>query len=116
MWSGLKDDFDLRVNTYQDPVLSEHAACGLACILVAERAGLEITEVTMRGDRADYWIGAREMMLEISGHQNGKLEALLAEKKDQLLKNPFGSDGYVCVVIFADCLACLRYYPNSKVV
>src|SRR5437016_5329698 len=55
-WTGMKKDFDLCVNTYQDAVLTEYAALGLACILLHEKALREITEVTRRGEKADYWL------------------------------------------------------------
>ena len=71
-WAGLKSDYEQVSRTYQYPVITEFATLGLACILVAERAGLEITEVTRRGDRADYWLGDREFLLEVSGQQAGK--------------------------------------------
>lgn len=115
-WEGINDEFKQRINTYQAPVLSEHAACGLACILLSERTNKKITEVTQRGDRADYWLGNREMMLEVSGHQTGPLEALNEEKKKQLLDNPHEADGYVCAAIFSECEASLRFYSfNGEV-
>src|SRR5271156_728065 len=52
-WLGLREDFERALNTYQDPVITEYAALGLACILVSETAKLEITEVTRRGEKAD---------------------------------------------------------------
>jgi hypothetical protein len=54
-WSGLQKDFERCMRTYQDAVITEKAALGLACILVRHRAKLEITEVTCRGGKADYW-------------------------------------------------------------
>ena len=55
-WKGLKDDFARCVNSYQEPDLTAFAALGLSCILVRSRTDLEITEVTRRGERADYWL------------------------------------------------------------
>ncbi|MBZ5525923.1 MAG: hypothetical protein LAP21_27175 [Acidobacteriia bacterium] len=112
-WAGLKRDFEQVIKTYQEPVITEFATLGLACILVAKRAGLEITEVTRRGDRADYWLGDRQFLLEVSGQQTGNLEALCEEKAIQLLENPFGKPGYVCVASY-DCLgARLWFYQKS---
>src|SRR5689334_22616542 len=31
-WSGLKSDFEQIIKTYQDPVITEFATLGLACI------------------------------------------------------------------------------------
>jgi hypothetical protein len=48
-WANFKEEFDRRINTYQDPVLTEHATLGLACMLVHQRLGMQLTEVTLRG-------------------------------------------------------------------
>jgi hypothetical protein len=100
-WSGLRSDFEKCINTYQEPVLTEHAALGLACVAVHKRARLEITEITRRGERADYWLGNREFVIEVSGQQQGDLGALFEDKAEQLLSNPHGKSGYVFVVNFA---------------
>lgn len=100
VWSGLKSDHDKCVKTYQIPVLTEFATIGLACILVKQELNQEITEVTRRGERADYWLGNRDQMLEVSGAQTGNLDTLFSEKENQLLSNPFNKDGYVCVAIY----------------
>jgi hypothetical protein len=84
-------------NTYQAAVLTEFATLGLACLLTTDRLNLKITEVTRRGERADYWIGDREYLLEVSGAQQGDLDALHDTKTIQLCQNPFGTDGFVCV-------------------
>jgi len=113
-WSGLDGDFDQTVKTYQEPVITEFATLGLACILVARRAGLEITEVTRRGDRADYWLGDREYLLEVSGQQEGNLEDLCSSKAGQLLDNPFGKAGYVCVATYDAPAARLWFYAQPE--
>jgi hypothetical protein len=99
-WTGLRDDFQKCVNTYQDPVLTEYAALGLSCMLVTQLAKMEITEVTLHGDRADYWLGDKELLLEVSGTLTGDLDALQQAKALQLRENPFEKDGYVCVANF----------------
>jgi hypothetical protein len=96
-WRGLRKDFLICINTYQAGVLTEFATLGLACLLTTDRLNLEITEVTRRGERADYWIGDREYLLEVSGVQQGDLDALHDRKTIQLRENPFGADGFVCV-------------------
>ncbi len=110
-WSGLREDFEQCRNTYQEPVLTEYAALGLACILVHCRPGLEITEVTRRGDKVDYWLGDRELLLEVSGAQQCDLDALCRKKaEEQLLQNPFERDGYVCVTDFSTQQVRLWFY------
>ncbi len=115
IWAGLGDDYDLCINTYQRPVLTEFAALAVACILCQYRAGLEITEVTRRGEKVDYWLGDRELLLEVSGTQSGNLENLCASKStEQLQKNPFRKDGYVCVSRFAEPEARLWFYTFPR--
>lgn len=109
-WQGLKADFQQASNTYQEPVITEFATLGVACILVTERTGLQITEVTRRGDKADYWLGDREFLLEVSGQQSGSLDTLCSEKADQLLANPFDKSGYVCVASYDKPKARLWFY------
>jgi hypothetical protein len=79
-WAGLKEDFDQTVRTYQEPVITEFATLGLACMLVAERARFQITEVTRRGEKADYWLDDKRLLLEVSGQQSGNLDDLCSEK------------------------------------
>jgi hypothetical protein len=109
-WDDLKGDFDQAVKSYQDPVITEFATLGLACILLTERAGLEITEVTRRGEKADYWLGDKRFLLEVSGQQSGTLEGLCSEKAAQLLENPFDKPGYVCVAIYDEPKARLWFF------
>jgi hypothetical protein len=113
-WADLKKDFERCLNTYQEPVITEFAALGLACILVTYRSKLEITEVTRRGDKVDYWLGNRELLLEVSGAQGCNIETLCTEKaQEQLLKNPFRKGGYVCVTDFSTRRTRLWFYGFS---
>src|SRR5208282_4367675 len=86
---------------YQVQSITEFATLGMACLLTERRLNSEITEVTRRGERADYWIGERELLLEVSGQQNGNLDTLQKQKANQLLDNPFEKDGYVCVANYS---------------
>jgi hypothetical protein len=113
-WAGLAEDFRRYNNTYQEPVITEHATIGLACIFVDTLLGQEITEVTMRGQKADYWIGDREAMLEVSGQQEGDIESLCEQKSVQLLENPLGFNGYVCVSIYNDSQSRFWYYAQDE--
>ena len=110
VWKGLASDFEKRMRTYQAPVLTEYATLGLACVLIDEFPKLQITEVTRRGERADYWLGNREYLLEVSGQQSGNLDTLRDTKRDQLLENPFGSPGFVCVAVYDEKSSYLWYY------
>jgi len=109
-WSGLASDFGKVIKTYQAPVITEMATLGLACGMVSAFTQLEITEVTRRGDKADYWLGDRELMLEVSGQESGDIAELCQEKSIQLQDNPYQKDGFVCVANYSDAVARLSYY------
>lgn len=110
-WSGLQTDYERCLRTYQATVLTEFAALAVACILLNTRAGLEITEVTRRGSKIDYWIGNRDLVLEVSGTEKGDLAGLCDKKAaEQLLKNPHRKDGFVCVSRFSTPTARLWFY------
>lgn len=112
-WAAMKDDFDKCVNTYQAPVLTEFAALGIACILCTQR-DLEITEVTRRGEKVDYWLGNREALLEVSGSTSEDLAELCERKAtQQLMRNPLGKSGFVCAAAFHDSSARLWYYQKT---
>lgn len=111
VWSGLASDYKRCLNTYQDPQLTEFAALAVACILCASKAGLQITEVTRRGEKVDFWLGDRALLLEVSGTKAGNLDTLCTEKAtEQLQVNPFGRDGFVCVTRFVGREARLWFY------
>jgi len=109
-WSGLASDFGKVIKTYQAPVITEMATLGLACGMISAFTQMEVTEVTRRGEKADYWLGDRELMLEVSGQESGDLAALCEEKSIQLQENPYGKDGFVCVANYSDAKARLWYY------
>lgn len=113
-WSGLRNDHDRCINTYQEPVITELATLGLACILLHHNAGQTIIEVTRRGEKADYWLRGREEMLEVSGQQSGNIDALFRTKAQQLLANPYKKPGYVCVAIYDDAHARLWYTSEAE--
>jgi hypothetical protein len=118
LWSGLATDFGKVIKTYQALVITEMATLGLACGMISAFTQMEITEVTRRGDKADYWLGDRELMLEVSGQESGNLAALCQEKSAQLQENPYGKDGFVCVANYSDAVARLWFYsapPNDEV-
>jgi hypothetical protein len=76
---------------------------------------MEITEVTRRGEKVDYWLGDRELLLEVSGSQGRDVADLCDEKaEEQLLQNPFQKNGYVCVCDFSSRRARLWFYPFGK--
>jgi hypothetical protein len=110
-WSGLRDDFEKVIKTYQEPILTEYAALGLACMLIHSRLRMQLTEVTRRGDKVDYWLGDKELLLEVGGRHECDLDSFCEEKaQDQLLQNPYERDGYVFVAEFQRARAKLWFY------
>jgi hypothetical protein len=99
-WANLRSDYEKCKNTYQAPVLTEFAALGIACVVSADCSNAQITEVTQRGDKADFWLNDRQWLLEVSGQESGDLATLRDQKRDQLLANPFEKPGFVCVSNF----------------
>lgn len=95
-----------------ETTLTEFAACGIACVLLTCFTGFRLSHVSRRGDRFDYWLrnGDCELGLEISGTLTQSLSERHREKVSQLLENPFGLDGYVCVVGFSKRRAILSFH------
>ncbi len=90
----------------QERTVTEWAACGVACAIMALYTNLRIREVAAVGERFDYWVSdmsdnGYEYGLEVSGTITDELEARHNAKIRQLRDNPYGVDGYVVVVGFA---------------
>lgn len=89
--------------TLQRGAVVEYAAIAAAFLIVTNLALRNITEVTMRGGKADYFLDERKYLLEISGTENAEhLVSRHNEKIRQLQANPFGKDGYVFVCCFSN--------------
>lgn len=87
----------------QERVVTEWAACGVACAIVASYTSVHINQVAVEGDRFDYWLsdGEQEYGLEISGTMTDELNSRHSIKVRQLRDNPHEVDGYVVVVGFS---------------
>ncbi len=87
----------------QERTITEWAAYGLACVVLARYTQLHVTQVTGDGDRFDYWVsdGEREYGLEVSGLVAEELETRHRAKVRQWRENPYGVDGYVVIAGFA---------------
>lgn len=92
----------LHIPPVQAHVITEWAACGIACVVIPFYTGLQVLQVTQVGDRFDYWVGneAQEFGLEISGLLVGDLEQRHRAKIRQLIENPHRVAGYVSVTSF----------------
>jgi len=93
-------------------VITEWAAYGLACVVIALYAGLTVRAVAAEGDRFDYWVddGQYDYGLEVSGTVGNDLETRHRAKVRQLCDNPYGVDGYVVVVSFASRRVVLSFH------
>lgn len=84
--------------------ISEKAGLGLAAASMVVTAGLRIREVTMRGDKGDYWLedsaGAPRGMCEMSGTTTKTARKLFDTKRAQILKNKVVSECYTGVSRF----------------
>jgi hypothetical protein len=117
-WKGLRQDFEQRIKTYQEHILTEHATLGLACVLLTRHTDFRISEVCRRGDRVDYWIGdskkRKRFVLEVGGEQGGSLEGLANEKTTQLRGNPWHRAGFICVAVYEGAAARLWFCTHGS--
>ncbi|MCI0690894.1 hypothetical protein L0337_02690 [candidate division KSB1 bacterium] len=101
--------------TLQREAIVEYAAVAAAFLIVTNLAQGNITEVTMRGSKADYFLDGRRYLLEISGTENAEhLTSRHSEKVRQLLANPFGKDGYVFVCCFSNQRAKFSFHHLER--
>jgi len=86
----------------QEHIITEWAACGIACIVIPLYTDLQILHVTQIGDSFDYWVGndANEFGLEVSGTMRGNLAQRHRAKVKQLLNSSHRVSGYVSVTGF----------------
>ncbi len=100
----------------QDAVITEWAACGIACAVLPFYTQLRFVKVTESGDRFDYWVGDGKQLygLEVSGILDGGIVRRQRMKTRQLLANPFGVGGYVCIVHFGQQSVDLSFHVPGK--
>lgn len=97
-------------DTLQRPAFVEHGAVVMAGLVMRATEGLQITRVTRRGSRVDYFVGREPGeqlgILEVGGTDEESLTALRTAKRAQLLESyyrrpPFQMAGYVSTTRFA---------------
>jgi len=90
-------------STIASKTLTEHAACAVAGAILPS-VGLQFDEVTVNGDRADYWLadaaGVRAGAMEISGLVTSRLKTRYKKKRAQILKNKGANPALVSVTSF----------------
>lgn len=98
----------------QEHVITEWAACGIACALLPLYTGLQVLQVTQVGDRFDYWVGneTQEFGLEISGLLAGDLEQRHRTKIRQLIESPHKVAGYISVTNFQAQRSLLSFHKR----
>ncbi len=96
----------------QEHVITEWAACGVACVILPFYTGFRVLHVTQAGDGFDYWVGndEHEYGLEISGTINEDVEGRHRAKVKQFLSNPYGVDGFVSVTGFEELHSILSFH------
>jgi hypothetical protein len=78
--------------TLQREAIVEFAAVATAFLIVTNLAKRNITEVTLRGDKADYFLDEQKCLLEISGTENA---AHLASRSSTVASQSFRK-GWLC--------------------
>lgn len=100
----------------QPTVLTEFAACAIAFAVLPFYTQFYVTAVVDESSRFDYWVtnGERSAGLEVSGMQSGNTQARRRQKVQQFRSNPVFSDGYVCVLNFAQRAVHLSYHAAEQ--
>ena len=102
----------------QQTVMTEWAACGIACAVLWHYTGLRVLMATKRGERFDYWIGndTAQQGMEISGtlsEEAGEMQARHQQKRTQLLSYP-SDGGYVVIVGFTRREIIISYHAAEE--
>ncbi len=109
-WSP--ESVPIRPPGVSDHVVTEWAALGMACILVARYTPYHIFETAQIHDCFDFWLtdGHRKCGLEVSGTLSGALEVRHRAKIEQWRPNPHRVDGLVVVAGFDARQAILSFH------
>jgi hypothetical protein len=96
--------------------VTEWAALGIACVVLWRYAGARLSEVTLFGDRFDYWVnrGDERLGLEVSGTVDEDVRARHRDKVRQWRANPYQADGFVVVVGFNARQAIFSYHRFAE--
>ena len=112
-------------DTLQHEQFTELGAVVMAGLLLHARLAMQITRVTRRGSRVDYFVGrspgAQEGVMEVKGRHDEMVEALASRASVQLSKSiyvgpPFRMPGFIAVTRVHPQGASLvrREYPREK--
>lgn len=103
---------EYAVPPVQEHVITEWAACGVACVILPFYTGYRVLHVTQAGDGFDYWVGddEHEHGLEVSGTINEDVNGRHRTKVKQFQNNPYGVDGFVSVTGFQALRSILPFH------
>ena len=106
----------LKVPPVQGHIITEWAACGLACVVVPLYTDWQVLQVTQVGDSFDYWVGNEqyEFGLEISGTIGEEIEQRHRLKVKQLRQNRHNVAGYVSVTSFGLSRSIFSFHQWEK--
>lgn len=112
----LETDATLGIPLVQDRVITEWAACGIACILIPRYTDYRVTQVTQVGDGFDYWVGddVQDFALEVSGTLKGNIRQRHRTKVKQLIESRGQWDGFVSVTSFQDRQTVLSFHSQKE--
>jgi hypothetical protein len=101
-----------------DHTVTEWAALGVACSLVARYTTFHIWNTAPLGDCFDYWLtdGQDNLAMEVSGTRSGELEIRHRLKVEQWRRNPHCLNGLVIVCGFDSRQAIFSFhrYPEAR--
>ncbi len=92
----------LKMPPVQSSVITEWAACGIACAVLPLYTKCGILGVAQIGSGFDYWVGQEksELGLEVSGTLLADIRQRQRLKIRQLSQSPHQVPGYVCITKF----------------
>lgn len=100
----------------QEHVITEWAACGIACVILPLYTPYRVLHVAQVGEHFDYWVGddTHEYGMEVSGTLSGDPFRRQRIKVEQLLGNPYQVDGFVSVTDFQSRRTLLSFHYFFK--
>jgi hypothetical protein len=104
---------DAATRGFEEETVTEIAACGVACVLMARYTTARVVAVARRGQGFDYTLAGVDeetYALEVSGVMSASLRGRHRVKREEFLRNAEGLDGYVVVVRFAGQEAILSFH------
>jgi hypothetical protein len=111
----LPESATLNIPPVQEHIITEWAACGVACAVIPLYTGLQVLQVAQSGDGFDYWIGDedQEYGLEVSGTMGTGIEQRHRAKVKQLRQSPHKVAGYISITSFRAMNSVLSFHQQQ---